>query len=390
MKILAFRLPELQAMVAKFNKKATKWGLPQVSLLETERGFEKRKVIVDQDELGRAIYSEYTVEYVLIDLEGETPRLSGWAIHSKVEPSDIAGQNFVFTTKDFLPVEMLRTKSLYCDHCQSRRLKKKGYWIEHEDGRQMMVGATCLQDFLPAVNVDSLIGYMNQLSDIEQSDWDDISGISSNWFVYSTDEAIQDAYVSIRKYGYTSKRMCEDDPMRSPTSHDINASEKRKREMYQGVDMEVIRKELEGFKEHILAKSDEGNDFLYNVKLALKSEMIKDKLYAYIAAAVNMWIRDKAEEAGKASGKPSRHVGVVGARMTFTDLTVLSVIPIEGTFGATYLYMFKDTDGNKIKWFSSRHLEKQPGEKVTVVARVKAHDEFRGEKQTTITRGSIV
>lgn len=391
MKILAFRMPELTKMVEKFNAKARKWNLPPVTLLELGRGYEEREVIVGQDEDGRPMVSKFTVEYVLIDLEGETPRLSGWAIHSKIEPSEIAGQNFVFTTQHFAPLEMLRTKSLYCDHCQSRRLKKTGYWIQNEDGRQMMVGATCLKDFLPAVNVESLIGYMNQLSDIQQSDdWDDLSGISSDWKLYRTEEAIEDAYLSIRKYGYTSKKMADADPMKNPTAWDINPSDKVKKAMRKGLDMEVIHKELEGFKSHIMSKSENGNDFIYNVKLVLQSEFIRPKMHAYIAAAVNMWMRDKAAEAEKQGAKPSRHVGVVGANMTLADLTVMSVLPIEGNYGTTYLYMFRDEDGNKIKWFSSRHLEKQPGEKVAVRAKIKAHEEYRGEKQTSITRGSII
>lgn len=390
MKILAFRMPQLEKMIEKFNKKAIRWNLPPIELTEVERGLEKRNIIVGQDDMGRAIEQKITVEYVEIELFGDTPRLDGWAIHSKIQPSDIAGQNFVFTTKDFFPLDMLRTKALYCDHCNSKRLKKNGYWIVHEDGRQMMVGATCLKDFLPAVSVDSLIGYMNSLGDINESDdWDSIEGIPSSYWLYSTDEAIEDAYASILKHGYTSKKMAEEDPMRNPTAWDINPSKKVKEEMYEGLDMEVIRKELEGFKPHIMAKSNEGNDFIYNVQLALKSEFIKPKMYAYIAAAVNIWMRDIAAESEN-TRKPSHYVGVVGTTVTLSDLTVLSVLPIEGNFGTTYLYMFVDSDGNKIKWFASRHLEKRPGEKVTVRAKIKAHEEYKGSKQTVITRGSVL
>lgn len=391
MKILAFRMPELQKMIERFNKKATKWSLPLVTLEEIERGVEERDIVVDQDDLGRPIYNTIKVEYVKINLQGETPRLAGWSIHSKVQPSEVAGQNFVFTTMHHAPLEMLRTKTLYCDHCQTRRLKKNAYWIEHEDGRQMMVGATCLKDFLPAVDVDSLIGYMNQLAALQDSDeWDSIYGCPQDYWLYSTEEATMDAYLSIKKYGYTSKAKAEEDYTRTATAHNINPSRKIKAELYQDADIQALRLELEGFKDHVMSKSAAGNDFIYNVQLTLQGEFIRPKLYGYLAAAVNMWIRDMDDARVKQAQKPSEWVGKVGEMRDFRDLTVTRVSASEGRFGTTYIYGFLDTEGNQLTWFASRHIEKQPGEKVSLRAKIKEHDEFRGTKQTVITRGSVI
>lgn len=390
MKILAYRMPELVKMVEKFNKKATKWNLPLVELNEIERGFEERKIVTDTDQEGRAVESKITVEYVSIELEGETPRLSGWAIHSKIQPSAIAGQNFVFTTKDFFSYDALRTKPLFCEHCQTKRLKKNAYWIVHEDGRQMMVGATCLQDFLPAVNVDALIGYMNQISAIEDSDeWDDLSDMPRGEYLYRTYDAIEEAYLSIKKWGYTSKRMEEEDPTRQPTAYDIDAAPKKKAELYKDVDIVEVKNELTAFIPHMMAKSDAGNDFLYNVKLALQLEYIRPKMFSYIAAAVNTWIRDNAA-AREASAKPSAYVGTKGVTMTFTDLTVTSVTACPGFYGTSYLYIFMDKDGNKYKWFASSEQNVKPGDNIKLRAKIKDHEEFRGSKQTVLTRGSVL
>lgn len=391
MKILAFRMAELTKMVEKFNKKATKWNLPLVTLEEVERGVEEREIVVGTDDEGRAMFSDVKVEYVKINLQGETPRLAGWSIHSKIQPSEVAGQNFVFTTMHHAPLELLRTKTLYCDHCQTRRLKKNAYWIEHEDGRQMMVGATCLKDFLPAVDVDSLIGYMNQLAELQDSDeWDSIYGCPQDYWLYSTDEAIMDSYVSIKKLGYTSKAKAEEDFTRTATAHNINPSRKMRAELYKDIDIDALKLELEGFKDHVMAKSPVGNDFIYNVQLTLQSEFIRPKLYGYLAAAVNMWIKDMAEAREKAAGKPSEWVGKVGEMRDFRDLTVTRVTPSEGYYGTTYWYGFLDSEGNQLTWGASRHIEKQPGEKVSLRAKIKEHSEFRGTKQTVITRGSVI
>lgn len=389
MKILAYRLPELTKMVEKFNKKADKWSLPRVEFSVVETGFEERKVITGQDDEGRATESKFHVEYAIVEIEGETPRLNGWAIHSKVQPSEVKGQNFVFTTKDFSPLEMLRTKPLFCDHCQTKRLKKNSYWIVHEDGRSMMVGATCLKDFLPSVDVDSLISYMNQIAIIEESDWEEEMPPRGEW-VYPVKWAVQEAYLSIKKWGYISKKMNDEDPTKQPTAWDIDPAKAKRAEMYKDVDLVAVENELANFIPHMMAKSDAGNDFLYNVKLALQQECIKIKMYGYIAAAVNMWIRDLDAARESQASKPSQYQGTVGASMTFKGLTITSVMPISGYYGTSYLYMFMDAEGNKFKWFANSELPNKAGEVVTVRAKVKGHEEYKGSKQTVLTRGKVL
>jgi hypothetical protein len=377
MKILAF-LPEFEAKVAKFNKKAAKWNLPLITYQVTEEGVEERAVGVDEE--GRAIMIK--VEYVKLEIQGDVPRLAGWSIHSKVQPSDIAGQNYVFTTPGHELKEGLRVQPLYCDHCQSRRLKKNAYWIVHEDGRQMMVGATCLKDFLPSVDVESLIAYMNKIAELSGDDEFD-GDIPAQWHVYYTDRAIMDAYVSIKQCGFVSKSKSEETGT-PPTSSDINPGRKREAEMYKGIDMDNLRVELSGFIPHMLAKSSVGNDFIHNVQLALQSEICRPKLFGYIAAAVMVWMKDLAD-AREAQQSASEHQGTVGARLDLKGLRITRLTVSEGAYGYTYIYGLADEKGNKFTWFASRNIGEIDAV-VNLTGTVKKHDEFRGTKQTVLTR----
>lgn len=381
MKILAWRLPELKEKIEKFNKKATKWNLPLVTFEVLGTEVEERAVAVDEE--GRPVMAN--VEVCHLEIQGETPRLAGWAIHSKVQPSDIAGQNYVFTTANHSPLESLRTCPLFCDHCQSKRLKKTGYWIENEDGRQMMVGATCLKDFLPAVDVASLIDYMNKLGELSNSDFED-GQVPRAYWVYKTEEAVMDAYVSIKQYGFLSKAKA-DEQCTLPTSDDIDASPKRKAELYKGQDVEALREELKDFIPHMLAKSAAGNDFIHNVQLALQSEITRPKLYGYIAAAVWIWMKDMAD-AREASASSNEWVGKVGERLTLNDLTITRLSMSEGQYGWTYIYGFADKAGNQFTWFGSKHIG-DINAVVSLKGTVKKHDEFKGRKQTVLTRCSV-
>jgi hypothetical protein len=82
----------------------------------------------------------------------------------------------------------------------------------------------------------------------------------------------------------------------------------------------------------------------------------------------------------------SKHVGTVGERKDFNDLTVIMAVEREGDYGITTILKFEDSDGNILTWFASGGKSYEKGGKVNLKATVKAHDEFKGVKQTVITR----
>lgn len=57
---------------------------------------------------------------------------------------------------------------------------------------------------------------------------------------------------------------------------------------------------------------------------------------------------------------------------------------------ATYLYTFADDAENCFVWFASKPIDCNVGGKLTLRATVKCHKEYRGIKQTVITRGKVI
>ena len=91
------------------------------------------------------------------------------------------------------------------------------------------------------------------------------------------------------------------------------------------------------------------------------------------------------------ASEPSSHVGTVGNRIQL-DVKVERVTIL----GPGYSYNSPDralyilTQGaNRMVWFSDAGKLRE-GQKVTLKATIKSHDDYRGTAQTTLTRCTII
>ena len=89
-----------------------------------------------------------------------------------------------------------------------------------------------------------------------------------------------------------------------------------------------------------------------------------------------------------ADRQASGYVGTVGQRSTFSA-SVSFVTSYETAYGTSFVYGFKDTDGNIIVAKVTRLLACLRGDTVSFTAYVKAHSERDGVKQTIVNRIKI-
>ena len=75
----------------------------------------------------------------------------------------------------------------------------------------------------------------------------------------------------------------------------------------------------------------------------------------------------------------------------FYDYAVVlkSVRGMETRFGWTQLIKFEDANGNILQWWTAVEIKAEVGDKVLLTGTVKAHDEYKGVKSTTVTRCKI-
>lgn len=104
-------------------------------------------------------------------------------------------------------------------------------------------------------------------------------------------------------------------------------------------------------------------------------------------------IKAKEDEL-KASKSTSKHIGVIGEKLEmvvyYTHTT--SWDNNYGGYwnsGVTNLHTFKDADGNVFTWKTDKYIEADYGTQVILKGTVKEHSEYKGIKQTVLTRCQV-
>lgn len=109
----------------------------------------------------------------------------------------------------------------------------------------------------------------------------------------------------------------------------------------------------------------------------------------YEAEERERWKRLQAEEAARKA--VSQYVGTVGEKIE-TEATLVAAINYEAPkfngFGTEWrtVYKFRDAGGNLLVWHTKAAREIAEGDAVTLTGTVKKHEEYKGEKQTVLTR----
>jgi hypothetical protein len=134
-----------------------------------------------------------------------------------------------------------------------------------------------------------------------------------------------------------------------------------------------------------------GDDAGYVVRLA-------DTLSRHVVPSTRFAMTCSAVFAYRTLSRHGEHIGTPGARTEF-DLTLRYVTPCEFKVPRkrrpvqSYRLGFTDPAGNTVVWFSSRAPESLGlalENSYALRATVKSHREFRGYKQTFVTRGCVL
>lgn len=405
MKIAQYRVEDLLKKIKTFNNKAKKLGLPEVKadLVGTElREFSYK------DEEGNKI--PYFIEFSEYNIVGEIPRVGGWAIHSKVEHSDVPGQNFVYTNAGFETVESLRTTPFICQHCNKIRGRASVYLLQNiESGEQKLVGKSCLKDFLPETNILEVLAYLENLHKLsdggglcdEDGEPIDNGNAPRSAWVYPVWTLVAESLIVIRKWGFTSKKKAQEQfesgesdvpPEVAATATLLgNTNPKARKTLYSDEEVAEIAKsgKVEACIEWI-KEQDAKSDFFYNLQLAVKQDGAPTKLFAFVAAGVNLYLRATEEKVAKEiTNKVNEFIGVIGQRIDFNGLKIVREYVSEGQYGSTFITTLEDEAGRNVVWFASKRVG-EIGEVVNLKATIKDHKLYNDLKQTVITRGTKI
>lgn len=391
-RILAENLIELQERLAKLNKRARRLGIEEIALTVGERHTKWVKGTGGID-----------YESISYDCSVNVPSvaLADWSLVAVIEPQQSGERLIKCVPGEECPHEY-RTGGLECDHCGHARYRKQVFIVRHANGEHRQVGRNCLADFL-GHDAESFLAHAQFVRDI-----DDLGHFAEEGFGGRAPTCFNAAHflgmvaIIVRKIGWTPRSGAgEGRPATADLAFRILAADKRDEYAYE-LRQTLVADEQEGdvkLAEQALAWAKElpttASDYLYNLGVACRNEIVDYKSAGMIASAVSAYKRHVEREALKRveseGRKPSLHQGTVGVRQVFKGLTVVSVKSFDGAYGVTTMIRLLDASGNVFVWWASgegpqwAEVEKI----VDIKATVKKHDDYQGTPQTILSRAAL-
>jgi len=335
-----------------------------------------------------------------VTLTGRSPVLpGGWelaAVLTRVEDGNLIAS----TGKHEIPKRYRDTESV-CDHCQLNRRRNETFLVTNETGSWHQIGRNCIGDFLGShtMNPDAIVAMAEMLASAlsAASEAEENLGGGSNYEKeWSLDEVVAYSVAVIGKLGFVSAKRAEETGqfrtsgivMQHMRPSPMDLKDMRKNDppghiVPTDADYATAEKIIEW-----AAANTGDSDFDHNMRLLAKHRFADRRtlgIAVYLAEGY-----DRTQRAAKEAREPrieSQYVGTVGDRMILA-LTVKStrVMP-PSEWGVSTLVMFRDEAGNSLKWFATGdRSDWNDGDVVTVKATIKGHEEYKGAKQTMLTR----
>lgn len=364
------------------------------------------------------------VNALAITVEGPKPVIDGWTfVASILHTATEDDRNLVVSSSDIkLPTEY-KTADNSCDHCGHKRFRKNTFVLVNEAGEFKKVGSTCLKDFIGNMTAASIANWATIW-------WTFENDMSEGW---GDGEYKGESFISLSAFmNYVAKNVrldgrflsiskCRDewgDMVETPTvdkadwdmecvnsdaSRDWSV-EKRTEILPTVEDVETATEWIEAIREYADGLTEEEEEALEEYEWNLITVTAGDALNKRakgLAASLAAWYWRRFTlpelEATRVNyAETSEWVGTVKERLRDLKVTVLSANGFEGTFGWTDVFKFVDNDDNLFTWFSTSDVKRpdgeiglKKGETFIIDGTVKAHNEYKGAKETLLNRCKV-
>ena len=362
------------------------------------------------------------VARIPLALEGETPRLHGWRFVATLQHHD--GENIVRALpNEDLPVSY-RTRGPMCDHCRSLRRRNDTYVLRHDDGRVMQVGSSCLRDFLGDDDA-AILAAKAEILALAASSCDDgeegFGGGGGAWDVLMPDYLATVAWC-VRENGWTSRTVARDRDCAATAdiAWTLTTSMKARKEANCEPTAEdiALAVDAEEWAEQLTDETVNAgtSDYLHNLRAVCRTGVVSFRTAGIAASAVTAYQRHIGAERARLARPVAldAHLGTVGDKVSFglpvqvgkkalpkkgapvvlsaEPLTLDFVTGFDTAYGYTTILKFRTVDGATVVWKASDSsiARSDVGKRYTLAGTIKAHDEYKGVKQTVMTRCSVI
>ena len=312
-------------------------------------------------------------EVIDITVEGEY-KIKEYEFVAALQFDNESGRNIV--NGGNIPEEFLTRCA--CDHCNTSRARIRTVVLRKGD-EYIQVGNSCVKDYL-GVNIERYASYLSFWRDLEDMEEDNKMMIVSARPAYSVEDVLLETAWRVAKSGYVSKEKAWEWEVDATSSAVWNALHSHMNHEYTDEHRSAVAAVVE-----FVNNQEEDFGYVSNLKSLINNKYVTNKnfgllvsSFGYYAAEMRKVEREKADQVTA----NSKWVGKVGDKLKFVARPVL-IYSMETQWGYSYLYRFVQ-DGNELIWKTGTWLDTDIEYEVS--GTIKAHNEYRGKKQTELTR----
>lgn len=385
------KLADGSAAIEKLNRKAVKLGLDTFGV--ECRGF---YTTPRYNEAGKVVA---TTRWNLFEVVGAAPRLAGWTFAGVLATDPAVEGHMVRMAPGFdMPAFARTANPFHCDHCKTSRRRNETFLVRHEDGTWQQVGRNCLHDFTgndPKV----VLSFFTMLADLRRAfseeSYRDFTPRTVDLFTFAT--AVR---VSMRLDGWCSRgksreldRLATSDiaaNMTFPTNSTHEREEQRKFwEKKTDADVAFARAALEWLPSLWEGRHEsEITDYVWNLRAATSRGVVSIRTTGLAASVVRMYER-AMELVAQRQEAVNEYLGAEGETIR-VQAKVTMVRWLDSDFGSKQLVKFQTTTGQTATTFYSGSREFTVGEELVIAGRIKALKEYKGTKETVLTRVAAI
>lgn len=408
---MTYSIPEmnmesLEKKLTRIRNKAAKYGC-DFKYEKIGEHFEE-KTITDWDDVigvinGQTVYRKWkeTIKYIDIDVEGNAA-INGWKFAASLEFTE-AG-NIIKGTGEVEIPQRYYDCAPWCEHCKTSRDRRHSYIVYNEDGEFKQVGKSCLRDFTGGLSAEYVAQIESFIKEVEEARDISYYGFSKTYF--DVEDFMVFAAETIRLFGY-----CKRDGFSTSTADRAEELYRFHNGMRLNRSKSVVARldeaESRGFdpknKESVeLAKSvrewiihnERDDNYFHNLKVACSNRCVDRMGLGLLVSSFPAYNREleyearrREQEAREAQARAnSSYMGNVGDKVSFEVADFAVITSWESQWGHVVVYKFVNKDGLEATWKTSGGVDTRLIVGSVISGKVKEHKEYRGIKQTELTR----
>lgn len=182
-----------EKQLIKINKKADKWNIKGVNYTKLNQIIETKEIYVPELQE----YIKMSREVIPFNIEYEDIKLGDYEIIGYIDQSKIKQ---IYSIKGDLNLHERyeETPKTLCEHCNTKRARNKQYIISNREGKELVVGSSCVKDFT-GVNPQGHFKFINDIKNLNTS-------FSGNYQeTYDIEKILELSIKSVEERGYHNK-----------------------------------------------------------------------------------------------------------------------------------------------------------------------------------------